>query len=229
MTACSPRVALITSATGGIGHEIARGLGRAGFAVLLGARDIDAGIVAAARLRGEGLDANPIQFDLSRTHSLQGAAARIDASFGKLDALVNNAAIADPGDGSPIEADMVALRRVMDSNFFGAVELTRAMLPLLRCSPAGRIVNVSGVTDRESDSAWDQRLGQASATAALNMLTIHLANELLDTPILVNSVNPGVTASELHGLRCSLAEASRVPVRLALLPDGGPSGQFFEY
>ena len=237
MCACPPRVALVTSATHGIGHEIARGLGRAGFAVLLGARDIESGIAAAAILRDYGLDANPVQLDLTRPGSVRAAVARIGSAFGKLDALVNNAAITDPGDGSPTRADMAAIRRVMDTNFFGTVEITRAMLPLLRSSPAGRIVNVSGDSgshpleaDRVSTSVPFQRLGQASSKAALNMLTIQLANELLETAILVNSVNCDFAASELHAFPelVSAVEASRLPVRLAMLPDGGPNGRFFE-
>ncbi|MDR7099795.1 NAD(P)-dependent dehydrogenase (short-subunit alcohol dehydrogenase family) [Lysobacter niabensis] len=237
MSSSPPRVALISGATRGIGYEIARGLGHAGFVVLLGARDMDSGIAAAAKLRGDGLDANPIQLDLTRSSSIQDAAKRIEATFGKLDALINNAAIAALGDGSPTQADMAAIRRIMDTNFFGAVEVTRAMLPLLRRSPAGRIVNVSSDlgslalnADRYSVSAQFQRLGYASSKAALNMLTIQLANELRDTAILVNSVNPGFAATDLHGLpgNVSATEASREPVRLAMLPDGGPNGRFFE-
>lgn len=233
----SKKVALITGANKGIGFEVARQLGKAGMTVLLGARNASLGEEAAAKLRGEGLDVRFVEIDLVKDDTITAAAARVASEFGRLDVLVNNAGILDAGDGLPSRADITGVRRVMDTNFFGALAVTRALLPLLHKSPSARIVNVSsglGSLTLNADPRWDfaavKLLGYNTSKAALNMLTIHLAHELRDTPIKVNAADPGYTATDLNGNQGtqSITEGAAETVRLALLPDDGPSGSFSE-
>ncbi|PZU05822.1 MAG: hypothetical protein DI606_18925 [Sphingobium sp.] len=137
------RVALVTGANKGIGHEIARQLGQAGITVLVGARNADRGEAAAIELRQLGIDARDIPLDLNDEQSILEAARTIERDFGKLDILVNNAGITDPEDGVPSVASTSALRRIMETNFIGTHAVTKAMLPLVKQAPAGRIVNLS--------------------------------------------------------------------------------------
>jgi NAD(P)-dependent dehydrogenase (short-subunit alcohol dehydrogenase family) len=153
-----------------------------------------------------------------------------------LDILVNNAGIADAGDGPPDEAKVDSVLHVLNTNFVGALRVAQAMLPLLRESRAGRIVNVSssaGSLALHGDPSWAfakwSNLGYDSSKAALNMLTVELAYELRDTPIKVNSADPGYTATDLNhnsGYQ-TVKEGAIEVVRLALLPPDGPSGGFF--
>jgi NAD(P)-dependent dehydrogenase (short-subunit alcohol dehydrogenase family) len=153
-----------------------------------------------------------------------------------LDILVNNAGISDRNDGPPSTASIEAVRRVFETNFFGALMVTQAMLPLLRKSPSARVVNVSsglGSLTHNGDPAWQfagvKRMGYNGSKAALNMLTIQLAAELRDAGIKVNSADPGFTATDLNNHRGhqTVAEGAAAAIRLALLPDDGPTGGFF--
>jgi NAD(P)-dependent dehydrogenase (short-subunit alcohol dehydrogenase family) len=236
MTSHPPRIALVTGANKGIGLEVARQIGRSGARVLVGARDPALGEAAAARLRGEGLDAAFVPLDLGDRESLRAAAAWIEAEHGCLDILVNNAGISDPGDGPPSKASLDAVRRVFETNYFGSLAVTQAMLPLVRKSAAGRIVNVSsglGSITRNGEPGWTfaqvKRAGYNASKAALNMMTVQLAAELRDTGIKVNSADPGFTATDLNGHRGTqtIPEGAATAVRLALLPDDGPTGGFF--
>jgi NAD(P)-dependent dehydrogenase (short-subunit alcohol dehydrogenase family) len=230
------RIALITGANKGIGFEIARQLGAAGLRVLVGARDATLGDAAVAKLAGDGGDARFVLIDVVKPVTIESAAAMIDAEHGRLDVLVNNAGISDKADGPPGVASIDAVRRVFEVNFFGALAVTQAMLPLLRKSAAGRIVNVSsglGSLTHNGDPAWEfanvKRMGYNGSKAALNMLTVQLAAELKDTGIKVNAANPGFTATDLNAHRGyqTVAQGAEAAVRLALLPDDGPTGGFF--
>jgi NAD(P)-dependent dehydrogenase (short-subunit alcohol dehydrogenase family) len=230
------RIALVTGANKGIGFEIARGIGKSGAFVLLGARDSALGEAAAARLKNEKLAVRFIPIDLDKPETFALAAAAIEAEHGRLDVLVNNAAIADPADGPPGRASLAAVRRIFEVNFFGALALTQAMLPLLKKSVAGRVVNVSSGlgsltlnNDPASQFAGVRLIGYNGSKAALNMLTVQLAAELKEARVKVNSVDPGFTATDLNGHRGyqTVAEGAAAPVRLALLPDDGPTGGFF--
>ncbi len=232
----SPRIALVTGANKGIGFEIARQLGHAGMIVMLGARDAARGEAAAASLAVENLDVRFVPIDLGRSDTIRDAAAALDAAHGRLDVLVNNAGIVAEGDGMPGSADLQAVRRVFETNLFGTLAVTQAMLPLLRRSASGRIVNVSsglGSLTRNSDPDWQfsqvKPIGYNGSKAALNMLTIQLAAELRQTGIKVNAANPGYTATDLnnHGGHQTVAEGAEAAVWLALLPDDGPTGGFF--
>jgi NAD(P)-dependent dehydrogenase (short-subunit alcohol dehydrogenase family) len=149
---------------------------------------------------------------------------------------MNNAGIADPADGPPSTASLQAVRRIFDTNLFGTIAVTQAMLPLVRRAPAGRIVNVSsglGSLTLNGDPTWEfaqvKRIGYNASKAALNMLTVQLAYELSDTRIKVNSANPGFTATDLNGHRGyqTVEEGATEALRLALLDENGPTGGLF--
>src|SRR5262245_1372382 len=137
MQSQTARFALITYANEGIGFEIARQLGKADHRVLLGARDATLGEAAATTLKGEGIDVRFINIDLSKPATIQVAATIIEADYGRLDVLVNNAGIADRADALPSKTSVGAVRRIFDTNFFGTLAVTQAMLPLLRNSSSG--------------------------------------------------------------------------------------------
>jgi NAD(P)-dependent dehydrogenase (short-subunit alcohol dehydrogenase family) len=229
------KVALITGANKGIGLEIARQLGRQGITVLVGARNEGRGREAAEALRSEGIRAHFIRLDVVDQSTIDQAARRIEEEFGRLDILVNNAGIFID-DAPPSRLDTTVLRRTYETNFFGPVAVTRAMLPLLRKSSAGRIVNMSSglaslklTNDPDWEFAHVNLLAYNSSKTALNAMTMQFAKELRDLPIKVNAADPGYTATDLNhhtGTR-SAAEGARVAVRLATLPADGPTGGFF--
>jgi NAD(P)-dependent dehydrogenase (short-subunit alcohol dehydrogenase family) len=164
------------------------------------------------------------------------AAQAIEARYGHLDILMNNAGINMRGDGLPGTADVEAVESVLTTNFIGALRVAQTMLPLLRKSPAGRIVNISsglGSLTLNSDpacSSYDVKLiGYSASKAALNMLTVHLAYELRGTNIKVNSANPGYTKTDLNDNRGTQpVEVGAIEAtRLALLDERGPTGGSF--
>jgi NAD(P)-dependent dehydrogenase (short-subunit alcohol dehydrogenase family) len=236
MASSPTRIALVTGGNKGIGFEIARQLSEAGYCVLLGARNPILGEAAAGALEGGRGDVRFLELDLGRPETIHDAVDRIEEEFQRLDVLVNNAGVVDPGDGTPGVASLEAVRRVMETNFFGTLAVTQAMLPLLRKSASGRIVNVSsglGSLTWNSDPGWEyaqvKLLGYNASKAAVNMLTVQLAAELANTPIKVNAADPGYTATDLNGHRGhqTVAEGAAAAIRLAMLPDDGPTGGFF--
>jgi NAD(P)-dependent dehydrogenase (short-subunit alcohol dehydrogenase family) len=236
MQKVNSRVALVTGANKGIGFEIARQLGKAGCAVVLGARNPELGRKAAGKLSEDKMDVRFVELDVKRERAVQDAAATIAREFDHLDILVNNAGIAERGDGPPSTTKLEAVERTLRTNFLGALMVAQAMLPLLRKSSGGRIVNVSsglGSLEHNGDPHWDfaryTYLGYSASKAALNMLTVQLAFELRDTGIKVNSVDPGYTATDLNQHRGyqTVEQGASETVRLALLSQDGPTGGFF--
>ncbi len=231
------RIALVTGGNKGIGLEISRNLAAAGCTVLLGARNVERGEQAVRQLGQTGLaDVHFIEIDVTRQDTITATAQRIESSYRQLDILVNNAGVNLRGDGPPGAADLGVVQKVLDINFFGALRVTQAMLPLLRKSPAGRIVNVSsglGSLAYNSDPSWSgynwKLIGYNTSKVALNMLTVQLAYELRGTKIKVNSANPGYTKTDLNDntgtqpVEVGAIEATR----LALLDDTGPTGGSF--
>lgn len=231
------RIALVTGANKGIGLEIARQLAQSGVHVLLGARDNARGSQAVASLASAGLDVEAIEIDLNDQQTIEAAAEAIGRRHGGLDILVNNAGIVDAEDGPPSVATAAAARRLMETNFIGTLAVTQAMLPLLRLSSAGRIVNLAttlgslSINGDPTSPYYDARLiGYNASKAALNMLTVQLAAELKDTSIAVNSVAPGYVKTDLTGNNgfMTAEEGARLPVEYALLGDGAVSGRFVE-
>ena len=235
MQSKSKRIVLVTGANKGIGFEVARQLAASGCLVLLGARNKALGEEAAAKLAAEGIDVRFVPIDVAEISSMTAVAENITRDFGCLDILVNNAGINDPSDGQVFTARLDAVERVLRTNFLGALAVTQAMLPLLRKSTAGRVVNVSSglgsLTRSASPNPSSTNLiGYSASKAALNMLTVQLARLLGDTAIKVNSAAPGYTATDLNAFRGAqtIREGAIEPVRLALLPDDGPTGSYSE-
>ena len=229
------RVAVVTGANKGIGFEIARQLAREEITVFIGARDEERGRAAAEKLQAEGLDARPLRLDVTDDASVAAAASFVEQNAGRLDVLVNNAGVAID-DGPPSRVSIDALRRTYETNVFGVVRTTQAMLPLLRRSDAGRIVNLSsglGSLTQNSDPSWEfasvKYLAYNSSKTAVNAITVQFAYELRDTPIKVNAADPGYVATDMNrnqGVR-SVEQGAATPVRLALLPPDGPTGGYF--
>ena len=233
------RVALVTGGNKGIGLEICRNLAGAECAVLLGARSAERGQQAIRQLQDAGLDnIGFLQIDVTRQDTITAAAQQIESRYGRLDILINNAGVNLRGDGLPTAADPVVVEEIFNTNFFGALRVTQTMLPLLRKSAAGRIVNISSglgsltLTSDPSSPVYNtsyKLIGYSASKAALNMLTVHLASELRDTKIKVNSANPGFTKTDLNDNRGTqpVEVGAIAATRLALLDDDCPSGGSF--
>ncbi|WP_327070985.1 SDR family oxidoreductase [Kitasatospora sp. NBC_01250] len=233
------KTALVTGANRGIGFEIARQLAEQGVQVLLAGRNAEAVGEAALRLRGEGLAVEPVVLDVTDTDSIRAAAAAVESRYGRLDILVNNAGIRIEEYGrQPSEQPLHQWRETFDTNLFGVVEVTTAFLPMIRRAAAGRIVNVSsllGSLGTHSDpgsyaySDMFKSLPAYSASkSAVNSWTVHLAYELRDTPVKVNSVHPGYTRTDMNDGAGDLdiPEGARTSVRMALLDADGPTGSY---
>jgi NAD(P)-dependent dehydrogenase (short-subunit alcohol dehydrogenase family) len=243
-TSRQPEIALVTGANKGIGYQIAAQLSGLGMTVLLAARDTQRGEDAAETLRNIGGDVHPVALDVADPATVQAAATYIEERFGRLDVLVNNAGIARavaPGKAErPQEletADLDTVRLVFETNVFGVITVTNAMLPLLRRSPSARIVNVSsGVGSLAAMSDPDGPLAGLPPSAAyvpsktaLNSLTVQYAKALRKDGILVNAADPGYCATDLNnhtGYRTA-AQGAAVAVHLATLGPDGPTGGFF--
>ena len=230
------KIALITGANKGIGFEVARQIASAGWTVLAAARDEERGKAAAAKLQAEGLDVQFIHIDLDDHATARDAAETIRNQFGKLDLLINNAAIAGEGDATPSKVSVETVQTVMQTNYVGSVAVTQAMLPLLQHGGKTQIINVSselGSVSLHNDPNWQyapvKLLAYCASKAALNMFTVQLAYEFRDGNISVNSINPGYTATDLnnnHGTQ-TLEEGAAEIVRVALL-DVPVSGKFLD-
>jgi NAD(P)-dependent dehydrogenase (short-subunit alcohol dehydrogenase family) len=239
------RLALITGANQGVGFQVAKELAASGLTVLVGSRDLEKGAAAAKEI-GDGAIA--LQLDVTDRASIAAAAERIGKEFGRLDLLINNAAISNTRArqlgltlqdfarislASNVSLDEV--RTIWETNVFGVLAVYQAMLPLLRKSPDARIVNVSsgvGSLAANADPAFHYRAmfgpGYSASKAALNAMTLAMMIELEGSPIKVNLVSPGFTSTNLNGFEGtqSLEEGSREVVRVALLGPDGPSGTF---
>ena len=233
------KVALITGANKGLGFEMSRQLGQHGLTILIAARNRHAAEAAATTLQNEGLKAKAIALDITDTTQIQSAVQEIGDQFGKLDVLINNAGVMLDGEwlisnASSVSVDMI--RQTFNTNFFALVELTQGLLPLILKSPNGRIVNMSSTegsltlhADPNSPIYDSKPFAYDASKAAVNSFTVHLAHELRNTPVKVNSAHPGWVKTELggEGAMMDIAEGAKTGVQLATLPDDGPSGGFF--
>jgi NAD(P)-dependent dehydrogenase (short-subunit alcohol dehydrogenase family) len=231
------RVALITGANKGIGYHTAQLLGQQGLTVLVGARDEARGVEAAEKLAAEGLAARFVQLDVTDAGSVARAAGWIDETYGRLDVLVNNAGVLLDGGRGVTETTVDQLRETFETNVFGVAAVLTAMLPLLRRSAAGRVVNLSSKLGSLGENSTHherlapyQLLGYCSSKAAVNALTVLYANALRPDGIKVNSVEPGFVATDLNGHAGPGRphDAARVVARFALLGPDGPTGAFHE-
>jgi NAD(P)-dependent dehydrogenase (short-subunit alcohol dehydrogenase family) len=237
------RVALVTGANQGVGFQLSKELVAAGVTVLMGSRDMARGEAAAATV---GTGAIPIQIDVTDAGSIAAAAEWIGREFGRLDLLVNNAAISNTSKGEQSLADygrssrpstiaIDEVRAIWETNVFGVLAVYQAMLPLLRLSQDARIVNVSsgvGSLTANANPAYSYRKmfgpGYAASKTALNAVTLSMMIELEGSGIKVNLVSPGFTSTNLNGFEGteSLGDGSREVVRVALLGPDGPTGTF---
>jgi NAD(P)-dependent dehydrogenase (short-subunit alcohol dehydrogenase family) len=224
-------VALVTGASKGIGKEIARQLAAAGLTVYAGSRDAARGEHAVREI---GSGARLLVLDVTDAPSIADAAGQVD----RLDILINNAGIS--GDGTTADReDMATLRRIYETNVFGVVAVTNAFLPALRRSAHPRIVNVSSGTGSLAWATGPQfphrgtYAAYRSSKAALNALTVYYAHALAGDGIKVNALAPGLRRTGLNATAAASdgdpAEAAAGAVRLALLPDDGPSGEFISW
>lgn len=206
--------------------------------VLLGARDAQRGEEAVAQLKAGGVDAHAITLDVTDEAGISAAVTQIESGYGRLDVLVNNAGISqDGGPSSALTLELGSLRRTYETNVFGVFSVTKAFVPLLQHSEAGRIVNLSsglGSLTQNSDPNWEfahvKPLAYNSSKAALNMLTVIFAAELKDMGVKVNAADPGYTATDLNQHRGTRTaqQAATIAVHLATLPDDGPTGGYFD-
>jgi NAD(P)-dependent dehydrogenase (short-subunit alcohol dehydrogenase family) len=225
------RIALVTGANKGIGKEIARGLLRRGMTVLVGARDRNRGEAAVGELLNDG-EAVLVPIDVTDQWSIGVAATRIEDEFGRLDVLVNNAGTPAPRK-APSEVTAELMRSVYETNVFGVVAVTHAMLPLLKRGKNGRIVNVSSLRGSLGDPGAFvsvPSMPYSTSKTALNALTVHYARELAPLGIKVNAAAPGHVATDFNGFRGTRApaEGAQIAVKLATLDDDGPTGGFFD-
>jgi NAD(P)-dependent dehydrogenase (short-subunit alcohol dehydrogenase family) len=237
-------VALVTGANQGIGLQIAKDLAARGLIVLVGSRDLEKGETVAQSI---GAAAQAVQLDVTDQASITAAAERIRSEFGRLDVLINNAAISNTGHlpgvsiqeyarlTRPGNVSIAEVRAIWETNVFGVLAVYQAMLPLLRKAPAARIVNVSsgaGSLTMNSDPAYAQRAnfgpGYSASKTALNALTLAMAIELEPEGIKVNAISPGFVKTNLNGYTGTLTveEGAREAVRVALLGPDGPTGTF---
>jgi NAD(P)-dependent dehydrogenase (short-subunit alcohol dehydrogenase family) len=229
-------IALVTGANKGIGYEIAAGLGALGWSVGVGARDTGRREAAVEKLRAGGADAFGVPIDVTDAQSVAAAAELIGERAGRLDVLVNNAAITGGSPQLPTMVEVMAVRAVVETNVIGVIRVTNAMLPLLRRSASPRIVNMSSsVGSLARQATASAETGPLSAAYApsktfLNAVTVQYAKELSGTNILINSGCPGFCATDLNGFRGirTPQQGASIAIRLATLPDNGPTGGFFE-
>jgi NAD(P)-dependent dehydrogenase (short-subunit alcohol dehydrogenase family) len=237
-------VALITGANQGIGYQIAKDLAGRGFTVFVGSRNFEKGETAAKTIEG---DARAIQLDVTVSASIESAAERIEKEVGRLDVLINNAAIsnttATPGMSiqeyfqqmCPSRISLEEVRAIWETNVFGVIAVTQAMLPILRKTPGASIVNVSSglgslatVLDHSFPFRTSFGPGYAASKTALNAITVAFAIELEAEGIRVNSVSPGFTKTNLNNYEGfeTLEEGAEEAVRVALLGSAAPTGTF---
>ncbi|MFG1771127.1 SDR family NAD(P)-dependent oxidoreductase [Nocardia salmonicida] len=227
-------IALVTGANKGLGQETVRRLASQGWQVFLGARDTARGERAAAEFAAAGLDVRFVSLDVTSDDSVAAAAATVRATAGRLDVLINNAAIGGPRT-APSETGPDELREVFEANVFGPIRVTNAFVPLLRLSAHPRIVMVSSsvgtiamITDPKWSGLLPPALGYPSTKAALNMITVMYASEL--TEMKVNAIDPGYTATDLNGHSGfqTVTEGTDAVVAVATADRDGPTGGFFD-
>lgn len=227
------KTALVTGANKGIGYAIARGLGKQGFRVALGARDDARREDAVLRLRGEGLDVFGVALDVTCEHSVTTALATLERNAGRLEVLVNNAGVGGVTDGGaqdPTTLDLDVLRAVLDTNVFGVIRVSNAALPLLYSSDSPRIVNVSSNMGSLALQTGPQMAAYAPSKTMLNSITAQYARRLSETNIIVNACCPGYVATDFtgHSSDRTPVQGAAIAIHLATLPDDGPRGGFFD-
>ncbi|MGD0911280.1 MAG: SDR family oxidoreductase [Terracidiphilus sp.] len=235
------KIAFITGGNRGLGFQTALGLKDVA-KVVIGSRDLRQGELALEKLLAAGMDADALHFDVTQPASHQAAFDYFNSRYGHLDILINNAGVAGgafPGVGpehSTADVPLALLRKVFETNFFAQVAVTKALLPLIRKSAAGRIVNLSSILGSLTLHAtpgspiYDAKsFAYDASKTALNAFTVHLAYELKDTKIKVNSAHPGWVKTEMGGPQApmELEDGAKTAIELASLGEDGPTGGYF--
>lgn len=229
MATMDKRVAVVSGGNKGIGFEICRQLAAKGLRVVLTSRDPDKGRDAAERLRNEKLDVLFRVLDVDSDDSVAALRGYLDLEVGRADVLVNNAGILiDSRSTSVVREPIETFRRTLETNFYGALRLCQALVPLMRRNHYGRIVNLSSGLGQLHDMGDGTPAYRVSKTA-LNALTRMLSVAMAGDDILVNSMCPGWVRTDMGGPNASRSagQAAETAVWLAMLPHGGPSGGFF--
>lgn len=235
----SNKIALITGANKGIGFETARQLGKEGVTIIAGARSKEKGETAVKQLQDEGITAEFLQLDVDNNADIKGAYDYINNKYGKLDILVNNAGIMIESGGfgtnNTTTISDKELHDTLDTNFFNVVKLTNTLLPLIRKSNAGRIVNLSSIlgslnlhSDASSPIYESKLFAYNTSKTALNSYTIHLAAALAGTSVKVNSVHPGWVKTDMgtDAAPMEITDGAKTSVALSLLDENGPTGKY---
>ncbi|MDQ1234404.1 NAD(P)-dependent dehydrogenase (short-subunit alcohol dehydrogenase family) [Paenibacillus sp. SORGH_AS306] len=227
----SKTVALVTGANKGIGKAIVKGLAKKGITVLLGSRNVERGLEAVNDLKNDG-DIHLLEIDVTNADSIKAAYQKIESMYGHLDILINNAGVA-ASRTKPGEADVNEFRTIYETNIFGVVAVTNEMLPLIRKSLSGRIVNISslrGSLGNEGAFVGQPSISYSSSKTALNALTVHYARELENEGIKVNSAAPGHVATDFNDFKGKRTpeQGADIAIHLATLDNTGPNGGFFD-
>jgi NAD(P)-dependent dehydrogenase (short-subunit alcohol dehydrogenase family) len=227
---------VVTGANKGIGFEVAKQMAELGYFVYLGCRNEQNGLAAIDSMRKlNRTNVELLQIDVSDPASVKTAAAKLASKIDALDILINNAGVAGGQPQNISACDMSLLKEVFNTNYFGAIQTTQAMLPLLEKAKQPVIVNVSSElgslalqTSEGRSPNWDHFHAYASTKTALNTFTILLAHEFRNTKFRINSVTPGYTATDLNGFAGfkTAAEGARPIVQMATIGEDGPSGKF---
>jgi NAD(P)-dependent dehydrogenase (short-subunit alcohol dehydrogenase family) len=229
------KTVLITGANKGIGFETARQLAQSGYFVYVGSRDKMRGLDAINKLNGMGIsNAEFIQLDITNIDSIQKAKQTLESKVDSLDVLINNAGISGGLPQNISSIKMEDLRKVFDTNFFGAVQTTQQFIPLLKKSKEPKIINVSSglgslaIHSNTQNSNFKIYDAYSCSKTALNAFTVMLANEFKDAPFKINSVTPGYTATDLNNFKGTqtVEQAAKVIVRFANMDKDGPTGKF---
>lgn len=229
---------LVTGANKGIGFEVAKQMAELGYFVYLGSRNEQNGLEAIDNLKRLNIsNVGLLQIDVSDLASVKGAVSKLASKIDALDILINNAAVAGGQPQNISICDISVLKEVFNTNYFGVIQTTQAMLPLLEKAEQPVIVNVSSElgslamqTSETRNPNWNNFDVYASTKTALNTFTILLAHELRNTKFRINSVTPGFTATDLNGFTGfkTPAQGAKPIVRTAIMGPDGPSGKFFK-
>ena len=223
------KVALVTGANRGLGLEISRQLGKLGICVVLGVQDAIYGVQSEESLRSEGIDAVFHQLDVTDINSIQSVVQLVQMRLGRLDILVNNAGILVDEGLSGLKISLDVIKETLDTNTYGPLRLCQEIIPLMQLRNYGRIVNISSEGGLYAEMVEGYLAFQISK-AALNAVTVTLANEFSDSNILINAMSPGWVKTVNGGASAArtVEEGADTVVYLATLPDGSPTGKFFK-
>jgi NAD(P)-dependent dehydrogenase (short-subunit alcohol dehydrogenase family) len=222
------RIALVTGANRGIGFEICRQLAKSGLTVILTARDESAGLRSVETLQNEAVDVHFEVLDVQDEQSIRNLRENIETKWGRLDILINNAAILLDESYSTLQIPLDVMRRTLETNLLGPLYLCQTFMPLMKKNNYGRIINISSGMGAFSEMGSGYPAYRVSKTA-LNAMTKILAAEVYGSNILINAMCPGWVRTKMGGAGAtrSVEKGAETAVWLALMGDGGPNGRFF--